>query len=140
MTTTAKSHSKTPATSLDHEDLDVYKLAIEFVAVSLQVAGALPRGHGSLADQLKRAGISIPANIAEANGRTGLADRRHFYAIARGSATESAALLDVVALVQQEPRVIEGKAILRRVVQMLTKLCWKLSSTNTNTSTNRRGK
>jgi four helix bundle protein len=130
----------TTATSLDHEDLDVYKVAIEFVAVALQIAGALPRGHGSLADQLKRASISIPSNIAEANGRTGLADRRHFHAIARGSATEAAALLDVVALVHEEPRVREGKAHLHRVVAMLTKLCLKLSTTTTTTTTSRGAK
>jgi four helix bundle protein len=53
-------------------------------------------GQGDLRDQLRRASSSIPLNIAEASGKTGRADRAHFHAIARGSALECAAILDVL--------------------------------------------
>ena len=48
-----------------------------------------------LADQLNRASLSIPANIAEGNGRFLPKDRRNFFVIARGSAQECLPLLEV---------------------------------------------
>src|SRR6185312_2683586 len=53
---------------LDHEKLDVYQRAIEFVACALRIAERLPRGQAPLADQLRRAAVSIPLNIAEGGG------------------------------------------------------------------------
>ena len=76
-------------------------------------------------DQLKRAATSIPLNIAEAAGRTGAADAARTYAIARGSAMESAAVLDalvVLKLVDEETH-RRGSDLLERIVAMLTKLC-----------------
>ena len=76
----------------DHEKLDVYKAAIEFVAVSGDVVEHLPRGRAYLAGQLQRAAISIPLNIAEGAGEFSRKDKRRFYRIALRSATESAAM------------------------------------------------
>ena len=45
-----------------HENLDVYKAAIEFVALANEVVEHLPRGRGYLADQLQRAATSIALN------------------------------------------------------------------------------
>ena len=79
---------------LSHERLDAYQIAIQFLAWSNEVIEALPRGTASLSDQLRRASLSIPLNIAEAVGKTGKADRQRFFAIARGSALECAAIVD----------------------------------------------
>jgi hypothetical protein len=49
----------------DHEKLDVYKAAIEFAIVADEIVKHLPKGKAYLADQLQRAGASIPLNIAE---------------------------------------------------------------------------
>jgi hypothetical protein len=43
---------------LDYENLDVYRLAIEFLRLSMQVTAALPRGESELRSQLKRAAMS----------------------------------------------------------------------------------
>lgn len=51
---------------LDHERLDVYQCAIQFVALTVRLVDALPRSNAGLGDQLRRAAISIPLNIAEA--------------------------------------------------------------------------
>src|SRR5437762_14375031 len=80
---------------LSFQRLDVYRCAIEFVALCAPLVDGLPRGHAALSDQLRRAAMSIPLNIAEAEGRTGSADKARTYAIARGSAMECAAILDV---------------------------------------------
>lgn len=47
-------------------------------------------------DQLDRASTSIPLNIAEGNGKYTPKDRCRFFDIARGSAFECAAVLDVL--------------------------------------------
>jgi len=49
-----------------------------------------------LRDQLERASLGIVLNIAEGAGRRSAADKRRFYEMARGSATETAAITDVL--------------------------------------------
>jgi four helix bundle protein len=78
----------------DHERLVVYRFAVEFDALIARVQAR--KGAANLRDQLDRASASIVANIAEGAGRRSPPDKRRFYAIARGSATECAALLDML--------------------------------------------
>ena len=52
----------------DHEKMDVYRVAIEFIALADEVAENLPRGRAYLADQLRRACTSVALNIAEGAG------------------------------------------------------------------------
>ena len=107
----------------DHEKLAVYQRSITFVAWVEGLLAELPKGlaaHG----QLERASTSIPLNIAEGNGKHTPTDRCRFFDIARGSALESSACLDVlVAKKRLEPAAAaEGKAILLEVVSMLVGL------------------
>ena len=69
--------------------------------------------------------MSIPLNISEAAGRPGADDRARFYGIARGSAMECSAILDVCKIQRgyNEEQIKSGKALLLRVVEMLTKMC-----------------
>ena len=80
--------------------LDVYQRSIEFLALARSVVAQLPRGHAELADQLRRSAQSVPQNIAEGCGRTTRPDKAKHYTIARGSAMESAAHLDVMQVEQ----------------------------------------
>ena len=73
---------------LSFQKLDVYRCSIEFVAISVEIGGAIPRGHAELRDQLRRAAFSVPLNIAEGAGRASEADGARHFAIARGSAME----------------------------------------------------
>ena len=64
------------------------------------------------------------ACIAEGAGRRTPAEKRHFYAIARGSATECAAHLDALRtrnLIDQS-QAAEGRSLLLSIVRMLSKL------------------
>src|SRR5687768_54137 len=110
--------------TLDHERLDVYRLALDFLVFAHQVIETLPRGRGHLADQLTRASTSIVLNLAEGAGKVSKADKRRYYLTARGSATESAALLDVCLRLRiiGEADHRAGKATVVRVVSMLIKL------------------
>src|SRR6476469_335165 len=109
---------------LDHERLDVYHLALDFLVVANGVIDALPRGRSHLCDQFTRASTSIVLNLAEGVGRHSKADKRRYYLTARGSATESAALLDVCLRLKLIDEVGHktGKDMLVRVVSMLIKL------------------
>ena len=113
---------------LDHERLDVYRLALDFLVFANQVLETLPRGRGHLCDQLTRASTSIVLNLAEGAGKHSKADKRRDYLSARGSATESAALLDVLSRLGllDEAGHHAGKEMLVRVVSMLIKLAQSL--------------
>lgn len=109
---------------LHHEDLDVYQIAIDFIAESHSLLAAWPRGYGELKEQLRRASTSIVLNIAEGYGRRRTEDRRRFYNIARGSAHECGAIIDVARVLGflgiEEAG--NAKILLVRIVSMLIRL------------------
>ena len=109
---------------LHHEDLDVYQAAIEFLGLAAMLIDQYPRGSSSLSDQLKRASLSIPLNIAEGYGKRTKSDRGRFYDIARGSAHECGAILDAsrILAVIDEAAFLQGKTLLHRIVSMLVKM------------------
>ena len=110
---------------LSHEKLRVYHVAIKFLAYSEGVLKLFPRGHATLADQFKRAALSIPLNIAEGAGKSSRPDSSRYFAIARGSALECGAILDackVIGVVTGQ-HIEEGKQLLVAIASMLSKLC-----------------
>src|SRR5262245_60932395 len=90
---TAPAASVRPA--FDHERLDCYRVAMEFQEIAAEICAR--RGLGAARDQLDRASLSIALNIAEGVGRRSATDKSHFFAIARGSAAECAAVLESLA-------------------------------------------
>ena len=80
----------------DHERLDVYRQAIDFLALADQMIESLPRGNSALADQLQRAATSVVLNIAEGAGEFSANEKARFYRMAKRSATECAAALDIL--------------------------------------------
>ena len=114
----------------DHERLDVYRVAIDFVVRADDVVEKLPRGRAYLADQLQRAATSIALNIAEGAGEFSKKGKARFYRIARRSATECAAIMDVcqrLRLVSQEQFGV-GREHLLRVVAMLIRMARSVES------------
>jgi four helix bundle protein len=101
----------------EHERLDVYQAAVQFLALSDTIAGSLPRGRAYLADQLRRAATSISLNIAEGAGEFAPADKARFYRMARRSATESAAILDAcrILVLADNSTLQDGRTLLLRV-------------------------
>ena len=109
---------------LHFQKLDVYQRSIEFLAFSRRLLQQVARGHAELVDQLRRSAQSIPQNIAEGAGKSSKADKAKYFAIARGSAMESVAHLDVLRIDEliDEARYTQGVELLERVVAMLTKM------------------
>ncbi len=106
------------------ERLDVYQLALRFVVSASRIIDRFPKGQAALADQLRRASMSIVLNIAEGSGRIGRADAARHVAIARGSAMECAAILDICRVLELTgaDELNAGRGMLARIVQMLTRL------------------
>ena len=103
--------------------LDVYGCAISFFKLAVPLIERMPPGYHSLSDQLRRAAISIPLNIAEASGKYDK-DERRFFSIARGSALECAAIVDVLEAlgVPSADEAAQARQVRERIVSMLTKL------------------
>jgi len=113
----------------DHEKLDVYREAIDFVAWLAPLMEATYR-TGDVKDHLDRAATSIPLNIAEGNGKYAPKDRCRFFDIAHGSSLECAAGLDtLVAKGKLTPEQVRpGKERLQRIVRMLIGLIKRFST------------
>jgi four helix bundle protein len=113
----------------DHERLDVYKTSLKFVVLSTKIIALFPKGNSHLADQLNRASSSIALNVAEGAGEFSKADKARFYRMAKRSATECAACLDIVRELELSEQTLldQGREHLFNVVSMLIKLIRKLT-------------
>ena len=112
----------------DFENLDVYKLALDFAKQVAKSTENTPRGHWSLVDQFRRASTSIALNIAEGAGRYAKGEKKQFYSIAKGSAYECVPLISLFSALSliDEKTGSEWKEFLQRICQMLTKLIQSL--------------
>ena len=78
-----------------HTNSRIYQSSLSLVDDARQVMDGLPPGFGFLKDQLRRAVSGIPLTFIEGCGRRSVRDRRRFFGMARGSAYEVYAILDV---------------------------------------------
>ncbi|HKP93148.1 MAG TPA: four helix bundle protein [Chthoniobacterales bacterium] len=118
----------TPPPYFDHDKLDVYRHSIAFCA---WVGDFLPSITQKTAakDQLDRASTSVPLNIAEGNEKFSVKDHARYLEMARGSALECAACLDVLVarkLATQE-QVAGAKTQLVAIVRMMIGLLKRFS-------------
>jgi four helix bundle protein len=65
-----------------HKANDLYE------AVDVACDGFRGRARFILADQIRRAALSVSSNVAEGSGRETTKESRHFFTIAKGSAFE----------------------------------------------------
>jgi four helix bundle protein len=126
MTTAAPETCTAAPAALDAEKLQVYRVALEANALAAELVAADRR---VLRDQLERASLSSVLNMSEGAGRRSRRDKRRHYAIARGSAMECAAAVDVVRVrgLASAEDCANVRALYVRIIQMLTKLDAALS-------------
>jgi four helix bundle protein len=110
---------------MNFRQLEVYQFAVRLLPPASEIANALPQRYAGLADQIRRASLSIPLNIAEGSGKTTGPDQRRFYAMARGSAMECGAIVDACLALKliEQARADEVDGLLLSVVRMLSKMC-----------------
>ena len=72
-----------------YRDLDVWKKAMDLVALCYQTSSCFPRQEAyGLSSQLQRSAVSVPANIAEGQGRSSTKEFINHLSIAYGSLME----------------------------------------------------
>ena len=91
-----------------YKEFTVWQRAMELAAEVYRLAGLLPKFETyGLADQMRRAAVSVPSNIAEGQGRNSTKEFVHFLSIARGSQNE----LETQLLLCEKLRYLEQKDI-----------------------------
>ncbi len=80
----------------DFEKFEVYKKAKQLTKEISDLIAGIKGANSRIIDQLLRASLSIPLNIAEGAGRYSKADKKNFYVIARGSVFECVAIIDII--------------------------------------------
>ena len=82
--------------TFSYRQLDVYRRAKDFVLYVYVLLKQFPKEEQyALSDQLRRAVISIPSNIAEGMGRISIKEQIHFIEIAFGSLNETMCQLEL---------------------------------------------
>ena len=72
-----------------HEKLDVWRAAMDFVVTVYKATESFPKEEKfGLTSQVRRAAVSVPANIAEGAARRSPKEFVHFISNAQGSASE----------------------------------------------------
>jgi len=110
--------------NFNHEKLEVYQLSIKLLSLIFQIIKAMPPGYAFLREQLKRASLSVPLNIAEGNAKFSKRERAKFFNISRASANECAAIFDAAKTIDivTDENCQKAKSLLFRIVCMLSKL------------------
>lgn len=77
------------STFKSYQDLEVWQKAMSLARDLYQATAGFPREERfGLINQMRRAAVSIPSNLAEGHARSGTSEFRHFVSIAMGSTAE----------------------------------------------------
>lgn len=113
----------------NHRDLKVWQISMDLVETVYRLSREWPNHElYGLVSQVRRASVSVPANIAEGAGRRSTGEFTHFVGIARGSLAELETLLVLAGrLGYLESQTLERlTAELAEVGRMLTGLMQSL--------------
>ena len=119
-----------------YRDLLVWQRSMDLVEDCYNLATAFPKDEiYGLTSQLRRAAVSIPANIAEGHGRDGLGEYIHFLGVAQGSLRETETHLMIASRLglADKERVGEVLRLSDEVSRMLGGLMRSLKHRRTNT-------
>ncbi len=109
-----------------HRNLDVWKKSMLLVKNIYEMTAGFPNSEiYGLTSQMRRAAISIPANIAEGAGRKSVKEFLQFTSIAQGSASELDTHIELSTMIGY---LDEGKAqLLTTKLMNITKMLYGLS-------------
>jgi four helix bundle protein len=119
--------------SQSYRDLLVWQKGIALCVQVYKVCESFPKSElYGLADQMKRAAVSVPSNIAEGQGRQSAKEFLHFLSIANGSIAE----LDTQRIIAESLNFISNRNSLlleegiTEIRKMLYSLAHKLKTEN----------
>jgi four helix bundle protein len=117
-----------------HRRLFVWEASVDLAARMLIFADKLiARRRFAIADQVTRAALSVPSNIAEGQGRSTTKDRRHYFVQARGSLYELETQLEVITRARFAKDVSGVHMDIRRISAGLTKIIRRLDQSVSTT-------
>lgn len=108
-----------------YRNLRVYQQAKELVIYVYNLLRFFPKEENyALCDQLRRAVISVPSNIAEGMGRISIKEQIHFIEIAFGSLNEVMCQLEIAYELQfiNNEQVLQSEEQVKNIAQMLSGL------------------
>ncbi len=117
----------------NHRDLIAWQKAVRLVTMIYQLSGSFPKEElYGLTSQMRRAAVSIPANIAEGQGRRKSGEFLQFLSIARGSLYELDTHLEIAMelryLANESPDFRQVREQMREVARLLNGLIKSLES------------
>ena len=107
----------------NYKNLEVWKLSKEIVLDLYKITNSFPEEEiYGLTNQIRRAAVSILANIAEGNGKSSDAELNRFLKIAIGSTSE----LETLLIIANELNYIENKSfkIIEEKLEVLRKMLY----------------
>ena len=111
--------------TFSYRKLEAYQKAKEFVIYVYALLKQFPKEEQyALCDQLRRAVISIPSNIAEGMGRVSVKEQIHFIEIAFGSLNETMCQLELayeLNYISQED-LLASEDFTKEITRMLSRL------------------
>ncbi|HTE47425.1 MAG TPA: four helix bundle protein [Gemmatimonadaceae bacterium] len=110
-----------------YRDLVVWQKGMDLVDACYALTRSFPSSERfALADQIRRAAVSIVANIAEGHGRSGTGSYLYHLSVARGSLRE----LETLLLISQQPAHADGDtyATLTRATDGIGRMLFSLSA------------
>jgi four helix bundle protein len=117
-----------------YRKLIVWQKAMQFTKVVYSLVKQIPEIEKyALTDQIRRAVVSIPSNIAEGCGRATNRDYAHFLSISRGSLYETMTQLEVAQSLGYVGPISDAESLAAEISRMLTSLMKKyipLSNSN----------
>ena len=106
-----------------HERLDAWKVSMELVKGVYVLTGDFPRDERfGLTQQMRRAAVSIPSNLAEGSGRNHAREYLQFIGIARGSLAELETQLQLAIMLGYAPADHSAMRLASRTGKLLTGL------------------
>ena len=118
-----------------YQELDVWKVSMDLARRCYEVTASYPKAElYGVTSQIRRAAASVPANIAEGQGRNHTKEFIHFLGCARGSLME----LETFILLSHQTNLLTDEIVNElldlsgRVSRMLSRLRQSLESRATN--------
>ena len=114
--------------NLNHKKHDVWKMSVSFVTMIYELTRDFPKSEVyGITNQLRRAAVSIPSNIAEGASRDSAKDRKRFYEIAWSSLVEIDTQLEISKRLnyvntQTNSEYLHVEEMMNSLFAMLTKL------------------
>ena len=115
----------------DYKELQVWQKAMDLVVEIYKISKLLPKEETyGISDQIRRAAVSIPSNIAEGQSRNSAKEFIQFLSIARGSLAEleTQLLICIKVNMLSEDNITEAQNIITEIGKMIKGLMNKLNS------------